>query len=359
MAGTITASSLRPFRWAAAAGLSRFEYRAMAALLGILAAYALFLLPVAHGQYGALGAALDAFFVVGLFATAILALVDVLCRKLVRARPVFGAADFVWYAVAAILTGATIPIYGIFKQLVLPARGFPIDPFLAELDRALFLGHDPWAVTHALFGSPVTTATIDALYTVWMALMFLFPGLVIALVRAPDRRMRLLLNWLLVWIVVGSAAAWVLASAGPCFYEAAIGPNASFHALGLRLYALAAEAHAMGLPMGEHNFKPILAESFRLGRYATAGGISAMPSVHVTMAALFAIAGFQIGRIAGWVMTVLAIVVWIGSIHLGWHYATDGIVGTAMIFAIWRASASIVRRLGNDAEGRAAACAAE
>jgi hypothetical protein len=345
MAGIIIASSSPPFGWTAAAGSTPFERRAMGLLLGILAAYSLCLVPVARGQYAALGAALNAFAVVGLFATAMLALADIFSRKLGRTRRAFGIADALWYAVAAILTGATIPIYGIFKQLVLPGRGFPLDPFLARLDAALFWGHDPWTITHALFGSVLTTAAIDSLYTAWMALMFLFPALVVALVRAPEKRMRLLLSWLLVWIVVGSAAAWLLGSAGPCFYEAAVGPHPGFHALGERLADVAAQAHAMGLPMGESNFKPMLADSFMQRRYATAGGISAMPSVHVTMAALFAIAGFQIGRRTGYVMTGLAVVIWIGSIHLGWHYATDGVVGTAMMLAIWRGSARLVRRL--------------
>lgn len=346
MVGTITALPSRPSGWSES-GLTRFDCRAMSILLGVLAAYTLCLVPIARGQYSALGAALNAFFVVGLFATAMLALLDIASRKLVAYRPAFGPADFLWYAVAAILTGATIPIYGIFKQLVLPARGFPLDRFLAGLDRALFLGHDPWTITHALFGSVAATAAIDALYTAWMALMFLFPALVIALVRAPEPRTRLLLSWMLVWILVGSAAAWLLGSAGPCFYEAAIGPHSGFHALGVRLADLAAQARAMGLPMGESNFKPILAESFVQRRYATAGGISAMPSVHVTMAVLFAIAGFQIGRRTGRVMTALALVIWIGSIHLGWHYATDGIVGTAMILAIWHGSGWAVRRLAS------------
>jgi hypothetical protein len=226
---------------------------------------------------------------------------------------------------------------------VLPARGFPLDPYLAALDRTLFCGHAPWTVTHAVLGSVVPTAAIDTLYASWMALMFLFPALAVALVRSQQRRTRLLLCWMLIWMVVGSAAAWLFASAGPIFYESAVAPNASFHALTTRLAELARQAHAMGLPMGEPKFRPVLLNALRTGQYATAGGVSAMPSVHVTMAALFAIAGFQVGRFLGWTMTVLAVVIWIGSIHLGWHYATDGIVGTAMILMLWRLSDPVVR----------------
>ena len=52
--------------------------------------------------------------------------------------------------------------------------------------------------------------------------------------------------------------------------------------------------------------------------------ISAMPSVHVAIAVLFALAGREAGRVAGLVLTAYALVVLVGSVHLGWHYAVDG-----------------------------------
>jgi hypothetical protein len=67
-----------------------------------------------------------------------------------------------------------------------------------------------------------------------------------------------------------------------------------------------------------------------------AGGISAMPSLHVALAVLFACAGFACHRAAGWAMTAFAFVIWFGSVHLGWHYAVDGLIGGALAVVLWK-----------------------
>jgi membrane-associated phospholipid phosphatase len=77
------------------------------------------------------------------------------------------------------------------------------------------------------------------------------------------------------------------------------------------------------------------------GNYVPGFGISAMPSVHVAMATLFAIGGFVMHRWIGWLMTAYAILIWIGSIYLGWHYATDGIVGASMTIGLWKLSGKL------------------
>ena len=60
-----------------------------------------------------------------------------------------------------------------------------------------------------------------------------------------------------------------------------------------------------------------------------------MPSVHNGLAALFALAASRLNRIAGWALWAYAALIWLGSIHLGWHYALDGIVGIALTYGIW------------------------
>src|SRR3546814_19240972 len=70
-----------------------------------------------------------------------------------------------------------------------------------------------------------------------------------------------------------------------------------------------------------------------------------MPSVHNGLAALFAIAAFRLWRPLGWVVAAYAALIWVGSIHLGWHYAIDGMVSIAMTFAIWHVTGRIADRL--------------
>ena len=70
-----------------------------------------------------------------------------------------------------VLFALLMAAFNAFKQMVLPLAGYRLDPFLAQADRALFLGHDPWRVTHALFGSPGATLLIDHFYHGWFAPM--------------------------------------------------------------------------------------------------------------------------------------------------------------------------------------------
>src|SRR3546814_20498821 len=70
-----------------------------------------------------------------------------------------------------------------------------------------------------------------------------------------------------------------------------------------------------------------------------------MPSVHNGLAALFAIAAFRLWRPLGWVVAAYAALLWVGSIHLGWHYAIDGMVSIALTFALWQVTGRIADRL--------------
>ena len=55
-------------------------------------------------------------------------------------------------------------------------------------------------------------------------------------------------------------------------------------------------------------------------------------------AGLFALAAWRLNRIAGILASIFAGVIFIGSVHLGWHYAVDGYVGFALALAVWWAS---------------------
>src|SRR3546814_11813845 len=73
--------------------------------------------------------------------------------------------------------------------------------FRSEIDRALFLGHDPWRVTHAIF-SPMATYAIDRAYHGWFAPMSLGVLLCAFGARRSYRlRTQYLLSYIAVWVV--------------------------------------------------------------------------------------------------------------------------------------------------------------
>jgi hypothetical protein len=98
-----------------------------------------------------------------------------------------------------------------------------------------------------------------------------------------------------------------------------------------------------------------LRQSYGATSLSIGGGISAMPSVHNALAVLFAIAAFQMNRWAGWLMTGYAIVIWIGSIHLGWHYAVDGIVAAIATLGLWHGAGKLVDLIDSQPQQNTAA----
>ncbi len=234
--------------------------------------------------------------------------------------------------------------FNAFKQQVLGPQGFHYDVMFADWDKALFLGHDPWTVTHAIFNQPWMTAAMDAAYHGWFVPMSIG---VAACAFLPDTTFRLrtqyLLTYIGIWIFIGSFLAILTPSAGPCFYNDYVGHSQSFADLMTRLQSQASGygAEDLGFIMSQGHLRAAHGSLDLM----PGGGISAMPSVHNGLSALFAIAGFRIGRKTGWVMTGYAVLIWIASIHLGWHYALDGIVAAAVTVGLWKAAGWLVNRI--------------
>jgi len=67
-------------------------------------------------------------------------------------------------------------------------------------------------------------------------------------------------------------------------------------------------------------------------------GISATPSVHVGLAFIMPRGAFLMRPFYGWMMSLYVVLVWIASVHLGWHYALDGAVALLLAAVIWKVS---------------------
>lgn len=201
--------------------------------------------------------------------------------------------------------------------LVVP---FWADPMLANLDHAIF-GTDPWKLL--TFLNPIRPV-IDTVYALWFPIKSY--TMAALLISVPSyRKSRAILAYFYTIGLFGVLGQFVFSSAGPLFYEMA-GFGSRFHEL---------EPHLAPFVKAARSY---LWVSYTEGSEKLGSGISAMPSIHVALAAWVAIVAQTTYRplaILGWAFYAIILV---GSVYLGWHYGVDGVAGTIAALVAWRLS---------------------
>lgn len=216
----------------------------------------------------------------------------------------------------------------------------PWDVRFMEWDRLVHLGMHPYELFRPLLGHPLVTKALDVVYHVW------FPVVWLSLVwqawhgsRETETRSRFLLSFALCWILLGTVAATVFSSAGPVYFsqvtEAAVDPY-----VGLMEHLAAVDAQYGLKALWGHD---LLWQSYVNDDPTQFSGISAMPSLHVSICVLLAILGFEVDRRLGWAYAIFAVLIFLGSFQLAWHYAIDGYVAAAGTVGIWWLSGKVVR----------------
>ena len=92
------------------------------------------------------------------------------------------------------------------------------------------------------------------------------------------------------------------------------------------------------------NYLSTLNQSAEVGLGA---GISAMPSMHIVLVLLWLFPAWHLNKYLGIIFTFYTAIIWVGSVHLGWHYFVDGLVSLVVISIIWRVSGHFTGLYGN------------
>ncbi|MEQ9547830.1 MAG: phosphatase PAP2 family protein [Marinobacter sp.] len=215
---------------------------------------------------------------------------------------------------------------------------FYLDPILIKADQWLHFGQDPWRWLQPLFGVPIITMLISICYKLWFFIKYGFILWQSCRLRGEGERDQFFIALLLCWIVIGAIMATGLSSAGPCFFGKAYPELTNpFSEQMAYLYRADVSYPVFDLWAQDYLWKA------HAGHYTTDfSGISAMPSLHVSMATLFLLSIWSFGPALRWLFGAYLALIQIGSVHLGWHYALDGYIAIVMTVLIWRVAGWLV-----------------
>ncbi len=229
-------------------------------------------------------------------------------KLIINALPVFAA--MVFFNKAMIELKPAIPAINPFSW----------DVAFMAWDRALHFGLDPWVILQPVLGYDYVTFAINLAYNFWFIALFSAWFWFGFRKEADELRTRFFLSYMLAWWIGGGLLAVMFSSAGPVYFdELGLLPNPY-----TELFAYLNDADTR-IPLWFLDTQQMLWDG-HTGK-GPAFGISAMPSMHNASAVLFALAFAQVSRKLGWFFAAYAVVILVGSVHLGWHYAIDGYAG--------------------------------
>jgi hypothetical protein len=268
-------------------------------------------------------------FVAGYFALAFAALAFAVALRLAfRLGPTSASWQGVVLGTALVGIGASafLPLKYAIPKLV----PFWLDMPLATAEQSLFGGH-PWLLLDRMVGW--ATAPLDWLYCTWLPVQSLAMFLVM-LARPSAAKSQALVAYIVAWLLLGVVAATLLSSAGPLFYDRLFG-GSSFASLDETLRARGAwvalaESDAMWASMATSH--PGLV-----------AGISAVPSMHVAISLWIFLTGRTMAPRAAKAAFLYFILIWLGSVQLGWHYASDGLAGAIGMLLVWQLARTVGR----------------
>jgi hypothetical protein len=223
------------------------------------------------------------------------------------------------------------------KSVIPLVQPFYLDPLLADWDRALHFGIDPWRYLQPVLGYAPITYLIGFGYTLWFLILQAVLVLQAGATGNRQRRLQFLLTMALAWAVIGSLIATMMSSVGPCYFGLTYPGADPFAEQVAYLRGVSASvAETIRLPFTTTVLQDLLWQSYSTNDFGMVRGISAAPSMHIASTWIIARLAWDMGgkaRIAGCAFLGF---IFIGSIHLGWHYAIDGYMSVVLAWMLWR-----------------------
>lgn len=227
-------------------------------------------------------------------------------------------------------------VFSALKSSIPLFNAFAWDGTFIDLDRAIH-GDDAWRILQPTLGHPLITSFLSSAYHFWFVLIYLGPVYFAIFHQDRAMRTRFFLGYFLSWIVCGTVLATAFASVGPCFAEPLLG-NPRFADQMAYLHAVDEQYPLFVIEIQQQILYWYHNADNGLGR-----GITAMPSMHVSLAFLYYLVMRRIDRRLGWIFGAFCAAILLGSVHLAYHYAVDGYVAIVVTGVVWAVTAPLAR----------------
>lgn len=242
-------------------------------------------------------------------------------------RFVLSPAFFLELVVAMVVVNATIMMFVNLKQFIPAINERLYDSPLWRLDNLLHFGIDPAVVASKLASEYGLLPWLDRAYLLYYPAQAVVPLLFLVAKPLRPLRGRFFFAYCLVWMLGGAMyVAWP--SLGPVYYRA------SRFWLDQAPYA----TYLQELLMRDYVRFRTDPSFYTVKLYQ---GVAALPSLHVGVLTLFAIATSR-WRAVSLALWALVAITFVGSIALGWHYAVDGYAGALLALVSWVAASLLV-----------------
>jgi hypothetical protein len=236
---------------------------------------------------------------------------------------------FLEFAAAMVAVHATIMVFVNLKQYIPAVNERLYDSPLWRLDAWLHLGIEPAVAATELAAETGLLPWLDRAYVLYYPAQLAVPLLFLLAARLRPLRGRFFFAYCVIWML-GGLMYFAWPSLGPVYYR-----PSRFVWLDQAPYA----QFLQDLLMRDYVRFRTDPAYYTVKLYQ---GVAALPSLHVGVLALFAIAAWPWRPIAIALWTLTAIT-FLGSMALGWHYAVDGYAGAALAWFAWWLACRLVR----------------